>query len=141
MYTIDSNVYYIEDVPENWDGTTIRIVDSSSDGEQVALIKFGRCYAHMFGPPNNEAYAGHPLADRGLKPYSVFMVENSSWIRQAEHRNSVHVYHEKVQFMKGKKHYIFFFHDTTFECIAHSMECDIFAGSVKSVLRQALDQI
>jgi hypothetical protein len=73
--------YLIQKTPVGWDGTSVRIVGPSSDDEPVALVKFEQCYAYMFGPPNDEAFHGHPLAKRGLHAYGAFEVEHSSWIR------------------------------------------------------------
>jgi hypothetical protein len=44
--------------------------------------------AHTFGPSNDEAFSGHPLAARGLTPYGAFKIENSSWVRHLERMNS-----------------------------------------------------
>jgi hypothetical protein len=40
--------------------------------DAVALVRFKHCQVHMFGPPNDETFEDHPLAARGLEPYSVF---------------------------------------------------------------------
>jgi hypothetical protein len=133
--------YYIQNTPDNWDGTIVKVVGPDTNDEMVSLVKFELCYSHMFGPPNDEAYTGHPLADRGLEPYSIFEVKNSSWIRQAAQRNSVHPYHKPDYFFKGKRHFLFFFHDTTFECIAKSMTYEIQQGSVKQVIANAIANI
>lgn len=69
----------------------------------------------MFGPPNDEAFAGHPLADRGLNPYSVAEVQRSSWIRGLERMNSVHARHSRERFLEHKRHFVFAFHDSTFK--------------------------
>ena len=133
--------YYIENVPHDWDGSSVRIIDSDSSGETVALVRFEGCYAHTFGPPNDETFSGHPLANRGLKPYSVFEVKHSSWIRKAESRNAVHEYHNSELFLKNKHHFIFFFHDSTYECIAKSLELKLIKGSVREVLSNAIQKI
>jgi len=52
-----------------------------SHDESIAVAEFVRPYAHMFGPPNDEAFEDHPLAGRGLEPYGVFRIEDSSWLR------------------------------------------------------------
>jgi len=88
----------------------------------------------MFGPPNDEAFGGHPLAHRGLGPYAVFEVRQSSWIRQLERMNSVHRQHEREWFLSNKKHFIFAFHDSTFECIAESFDVQVRQGSLLSAL-------
>jgi hypothetical protein len=128
--------YYLEDVPPGWDGTTVRVVSEDAAEEPCALVSFKGAYAHMFGPPNDEAFSGHPLAERGLRPYAVFEVEQSSWLRQLERMNSVHPYHRPEHFGKYK-HYVFAFHDTTFECIAESFAITLHRGNVWSVVSSA----
>jgi hypothetical protein len=90
----------------------------------IAVVRFHRPYFHMFGPPNDEAFAGHPLAERGLHPYGVFRVEKSSLIRSMERMNSIHRCHNPATF-DAMTHYIFAFHDSTFECVAESLESSI----------------
>lgn len=133
--------YYIQDTPEDWDGTEVRMVGSDTEGEPVLIVKFTQCYAHMFGPPNDEAFIGHPLSVRGLGPYGVYEIENSSWLRKLEKMNSVHPYHNKEKFMENKKHYVFSFHDTTFECIANGFELEVTKGSVKSMIPRMLESV
>ena len=91
-------------------------------------------YCHLFGPPNDEAIEGHPLASQGLSIYSVNEVANSSWIHSLERMNSVHPYHRPEKFAKYR-HYIFVFQDSTFECVASGFEFKIHCGSMHSVLR------
>src|SRR5689334_14634199 len=64
----------------------------------IAVVSFERAYATYLGPPNDEAFDGHPLAGRGLEPYGAFEIEHSSWIREAERRNRVHPYHRPERF-------------------------------------------
>jgi hypothetical protein len=101
--------YYIQE-PE-WD-ETMPLAD-----EAVALVRFERSLSFMFGLPNDEAIAGHPLAVRGLAPYGVFEVKSSSWTRTLERMNAVHPHHRPEHYAR-LKHIIFTFHDNTFECIA-----------------------
>jgi hypothetical protein len=131
--------YYPEDRPGGWDGTSVRMVGTDTEGEPVAVVKFNLCTAHMFGPPNDEALSGHPLAERGLGPYGVFEIKNSSWIRKIEKINAVHPYHDMHCFMENKKHFVFSFHDTTFECVAEGFTIEVSTGSVKSVVPQMLE--
>jgi hypothetical protein len=65
------------------------MVDQERSNESIALIRFQHI-AHVFGPPNDEAFNGHPLSSRGLHPYGVFRIEGSSWIRMPEKMNRVH---------------------------------------------------
>lgn len=128
--------YYLEQSDEDWDGKTVRMVSETTEGELCALVLFKGIRAHMFGPPNDEAFSGHPLASRGLGPYAVFEVQNSSWIRGLERMNSVHPSHSAARF-RAYKHYVFAFHDSTFEAVAEGFELGIRNGSVSSVLRES----
>jgi hypothetical protein len=125
--------YYLQNAPAGWDGTSVTLVSDADADEPCALVSFKLALAHMFGPPNDEAFHGHPLAERGLRPYAVFEIRNSSWLRKLERMNSVHPRHKPEHFEQFK-HFIFAFHDTTFECIAESYSVAIHHGSVRSVL-------
>lgn len=121
-------VYYVQDPPNVWDGTT------------VAVVQLDSCYAHMFGPPNDEAYDGHPLAERGLSPYAAFEVKNSSWVRSLERMNSVHPDHESTRYAKYR-HFIFLFHDSTFEWVSTSYSYSVQTGSIEQALEKARSRI
>lgn len=127
--------YLVSEPDPAWDGSYVTVVTPESEELAVACVRFKRPSAHMFGPPNDEAFAGHPLSARGLHPYAVFEVQNSSWIRKLERMSSVHPYHNPKQFLKGLRHFVFAFHDSTFECIAGGFEVQTFRGSMKSALR------
>ena len=132
--------FFLQNTPAGWDGSTVRVVGEDTSGEPVALISFTHIYAHFFGPPNDEAFSGHPLASRGLRPYGVFEVQDSSWIRTLERMNSVHPYHRPKRFAE-LRHFIFAFHDTTFECIAHDFSASVREGSVAGVLADAFREL
>ena len=90
----------------------------------LGVVCFVRPYMHMFGPPDEEGISGHPLANRGLYPCGAFRVDHSSLVRRLERMNSVHKMHDPKGF-EILKHYIFTFHDSTFECIAESFESQV----------------
>ncbi|MBI1765509.1 MAG: hypothetical protein HYR56_29180 [Acidobacteria bacterium] len=125
--------FYLQDTPPGWDGTTIGGVTESIEDEPLALVKFSRCYSSMFGPPNDEAFHGHPLASRGLTPYGAFVIEISSWIRQLERMNSVHWRHDPDRFWT-RKHYVLSFHDSTFECVADGYTVEVHESSLNQML-------
>ena len=105
----------------------------SSDKEvgwSIGLVRFLHPYSHMMGAPNDESLSGHPLADRGLEAYGAFEIKHSSWIRQLERINSVHMYHDRERFLENKRHFVFVFHDSTFECIAHGYEVSLLRSTV-----------
>jgi hypothetical protein len=87
----------------------------------------------QFGPPNDEAFNGHPLYKKGLKPYGVYEIKNSTWIGYFEKMNSVHPYHKK-EYFERYKHFIFSFHDTTLEVIAEHYEIETINGSIKKAI-------
>jgi hypothetical protein len=119
--------YYLEYRPED-----------KGEEEACLVVQFDSPYAHMFGPPNDEAFSGHPLAPKGLAPYRVFEIDDSSWLRTLERMNSVHPYHRSEHFAVYK-HFVFAFHDSTFECIAKQFSHFERRGSIWSVLRQVQD--
>ena len=121
--------YYMAST-QPWSGIP-RMVDQKESDQAIALIRFERI-AHMFGPPNDEAFSGHPLANRGLQPYRAFRIENSSWIRKLERMNRVHVHHKPERFHE-LQHLVFAFHDSTFECICKEFEVRKEHGSMLDV--------
>lgn len=132
--------YYAEVVDPDWDGTYVRVVDGSTE-DPVILVKFEKAHAWFHGPPNDEAFSGHPLASRGLQPYAAFRIDDSSWVRRLERMNSVHPYHDPKRF-GDLNHYVFAFHDSTFECVAQSFTAIEVLGPLTRVIQemaQALD--
>jgi len=125
-------VYLVSDPDPDWDGTYVNAVGPDTERAMIACIRFERPYAHLFGPPNDEAFRGHPLASRGLKPYSAWEVRHSSWLRALERMNAVHPYHKPGMF-ESYRHFIFAFHDSTFECVAESYGRTIHQGTIASV--------
>ena len=132
--------YLVEARDPEWDGQTVRSVGPSSTDEIVALVTFDHPGAHFFGPPNDEAFSGHPLAARGLHPYAVFEIHGSSWIRRLERMNSVHRNHRPERFER-LRHFIFAFHDSTFECIAEGFHFEVRGGSLVSAIAELSGRI
>ena len=112
---------------------------SDESNELCAVVAFKRPFAHMSRPPNDEAFEGHPLASRGLKPYSVFEVEKSSWVGAVERMIAAHPYHRTEPF-SSFKFFIFSLHDSTFGCVADAFSIVLCRGSVWRVLRRAADE-
>lgn len=126
--------FYAQRVEPDWNGTAVRVVGPDSAGERSVIVRFERCYAHMLGPPNDEAFSGHPLYDCGLRPYANFEVKNSSWLRALETMNSAHPYHRRDSFMKDRRHFILAFHDSTFECIASGYTVEVAQYSISRLI-------
>ncbi|MEN6372506.1 MAG: hypothetical protein ABFD64_10900 [Armatimonadota bacterium] len=116
-------------------------IGQDSQYEPIAIVVFRHCYAHMFGPPNDETFNGHPLYSRGLKPYGVYEVRNSSWLRCLERMNAIHPNHDPARFMDEKRHFVFAFHDSTFECIAEGFDAEIQQGPWSSIISRMQELI
>ena len=105
-----------------------------------AVVAFQHVHMHLFGPPNDEAIRAHPLFARGLTANDAFEVLESSWIREMERRNRVHESHDAARF-DGLRHFIFSFHDSTFECVCREFKVQMHwhaATPVISALTEAL---
>jgi hypothetical protein len=90
----------------------------------TAVIEFDLCLWTMFGYPNDEALAGHPLYGRGLSAYRIFEVRNSHWVRRKTEQNRVSFPNTKDS---DSRHLIFSFHDSTFECICRGIKSSTFS--------------
>ena len=126
--------YYMEAPRDGWDGKTVRMVGPDTEGESVAMVRFHSCYARMFGPPNDEAFSGHPLYSRGLRPYSANIIENSSWIHSLAKMNNFRC----MWMYDSRKHFIWAFHGSTFECVADGYEIILKQGSLRSLVPEML---
>lgn len=124
--------FYGDRSEPKWDGKSCRVVSPDTISEPVVVVRFNRVKAHFFGPPNDEAFNGHPLYSRGLQPYGAFEVLSSSWIRALERMNSVHPRHSH-QLFSDYRHLILSFHDSIFECIAHGYTLEYPSGSLRSI--------
>src|SRR5947209_6072411 len=108
--------------PKLFGGDTQGDVNHRSRGpEQIAIVEFKHCVSAKLGSPNDEVLHGHPLEGMGLEPYRAQRVENSRWLSQIEKMNSVHDAYRPERW-RTKKHYIFWFNDSTFECIAEEFD-------------------
>lgn len=127
-------VAYVVNEPNlAFDGTNPRGLSAESQGELIAIIRFSRVRSVMFGSPNDEVLHGHPLYGRGLEFYGAHEVLESSWIRAMERIASAHHAYTPGR-ATTSRHFILAFHDSTFECIAKSVEViEIIRGSVVEV--------
>lgn len=116
----DNNVYLLYYKPinlESPDGLPIKIDGKSYDELMMDVVTFKRCMLYKFGFPDDEALHSHPFYKFGLEPYSAHYLEKSPWIDEFIKMESKHPSFKPDKF-NGLKHYIFTFHDSTFECIA-----------------------
>jgi hypothetical protein len=87
----------------------------------IALVEFEMCTITKFGYPNDEAWGGIPRT-RGLG-YGIYEVLNSTWVRELTtlNRFSFPDTPEDVR----SRHFLFLFHDSSFECIAAGMKLEL----------------
>ncbi len=128
--------FYLADSASDWYESQGAVVGPG--GVMTAVVTFERPSVHLFGPPNDEAFGGHRLAKKGLRPYGAYEVLNSEWIKHLEVMNSVHHRHDKQRFLARDRHFILTFHDETFECIAYGLSIEAGAGSP---VRRILDKM
>lgn len=128
--------YYVDRIDPTWDGSAPpRAVSPTTTEEQIAIVHFKGCLACFSGPPNDEAFEGHPLASRGLEPYGAFEVLSSSWIREMERRNEVHRNH-RGGWLAEYGHWALTFHDSIFECVAREFVVEQIEGTVAGAVRR-----
>ena len=89
----------------------------------VAVVEIAHCIATQFGYPNDEALPGHPLSSLGLRSYKSYEVLNSPWLRTIAIQNKKCF--PNYDYAKGRRHFIFTFHDSTFECIGEDLKLTI----------------
>ena len=90
----------------------------------TAIVEIIGCSSTKFGYPNNEAIAGHPLYAKGLEAYDIFQVLNSSWDAEHAAQNLISFPNPRLS-QSRPKHFIFTFHDSTFECLADEIKIEV----------------
>lgn len=103
----------------------------------TALVEFKRCAITKFGYPNDEAWSGIPRT-RGLS-YGIFEIHNSAWIRELTTLNR-HSFPGTPDDDRSR-HFLFLFHDSSFECIADDMTLELFACPYKDVLARITERV
>ena len=127
-------VFFLRDVDPNWNGIPKIIYPDSAEVRRLAVVEV-RCVCAKFGAPNDEVFHGHPLYGKGFESYRALVVENSNWLKELEAINSVHRGY-KPEFWRELKHYILPFHDSTFECIARSLNVETRETSLPQLLTE-----
>jgi hypothetical protein len=101
--------------------------------EMLAVVEFNHCVSARMGAPNDEVFHGHPLYGKGFEFYAAQLVQNSAWLAQLETVNKVHRQYNPQRW-QNLKHYIFWFHDKTFECIARSYKVETFRTTMSDLI-------
>ncbi|MGB1252092.1 MAG: hypothetical protein ACPG8W_15850 [Candidatus Promineifilaceae bacterium] len=102
-----------------------------------AIVEFDAPLKTQFGVPNDEALDGHPLSDSGLGAYDAFEVINSRWLAEERRRNQVVFPDSKFMY----RHFIFTFHDSTFECLANDLTITVDTRSFEQIWQDFFPKI
>ncbi|MEO1247808.1 MAG: hypothetical protein AAFX56_19180 [Pseudomonadota bacterium] len=120
----------------DWDGTYVNVVDPGSPmPASLCLVSFKACASAKLGHPNDEVLSGHPLSGRGVDGYTAQIVKNSPWLAEVAKTNSAHRY-DRPERWEALNHYVFWFHDSTFECLAESYDVETTSEPMPDLLRR-----
>ena len=96
------------------------------------VVDFDRPLIHTSGFPNDEVQYGHPLRVFGLGgPHGVFEVLNSPWL---DAMRAIEQVHSSPLSFSDRRHFVFTFQDSMFECIAKGMRLLLRQGTVDEAL-------
>jgi hypothetical protein len=128
--------FYASKRDSGWDGSRVKIINPASTEEALlCLVTFKHCMSAKLGHPNDEAQCGHFLEGRGLDGYTAQIVKNSPWLKEVAKTNSAHP-NDNPETWTLLNHYVFWFHDSTFECLAKSYEVEVSSESMPELLKR-----
>ena len=131
--------FLLSEPDPTWDGSYVTIKSPAAEHpEPLGLVEFEGCSSAKLGSPNDEVFGGHPLEGRGLECYAAQRVVNSRWLKEVERINSVHP-HYRPEAWRDLQHYIFWFHDSTFECLAKSFKVEVHRIPFRDLLSQMVE--
>lgn len=120
-------VYYLKPIQASGLSKTIHVVNQTEDLEPIAIVQFKQVWLAQFGAPNDESLDRHRLYGKGLDYYTPFIVRNSSMISTL---NTLY----QLKCIEQLSHYIFPFHDSTFECVALDYEVEVVNDTMRNVM-------
>lgn len=134
-------VFFLSVYDPHWDGTNINVRDpASSEPASIAVVKFECCHSAKLGNPNDEVHVGHPWNGKGLDSYTAQEVVHSRWLAEIEAINRVHGGYD-ANLWKALHHYVFWFHDSTFECIAKSFTVTLHNDNLSAILADICEKL
>jgi hypothetical protein len=97
-----------------------RVLMATSD-RRVAVLTFSGCTQTVYGYPNDEAQAGHPLYSNWA--YGVYEVIGSDWLERLQLQNETKF--PNVRWEAKKRHFIVAFHELMGEFLADDVHVDV----------------
>ena len=86
----------------------------------TAIVELIGCKITKFGYPNDEAWSGIPWT-KDLA-YGIFEIKDSPWIKELDELNR---YSFPDTPDSDNRHFLFLFHDSSFECIADDLGIEV----------------
>jgi len=134
-------IFYVRVDDPNWDGTYVTVkYPANTNADPMALVDFEGCVSAKLGSPNDEVHEGHPLAGKGLDSYTAQIVRNSTWLAELETINKVHRGYKGDRWRR-LKHFVFWFHDSTFECIVEDYKVEVLHETLAQILARVYDRM
>src|SRR5215831_12589090 len=106
------------------------------EGAGTAVVELILCSVTKFGYPNDEAWCGIPRT-RGLA-YGIYEVKNSKWVAEIVTLNQFSF--PDTTHWNGR-HFLFLFHDSSFECIARDLKLELRSEPYSQVLAELAGRI
>ncbi len=103
---------------------------SGQKDTEMTLALFRNYASYKFGLPREDCIPNHPLYKYGLERFGFFEAGDSSWIKEIKKINKEDHAFSK-EYFDNLKHYIFTFHDSTFECVSKDFSIHKLAGKSK----------
>jgi len=97
------------------------------------LVEIVHCCTSSFGGPGDEDIEKDPLYAKGLHAYGVFEIVNSRWKRLLSEHGGLYFPGTPGP---GQRHFVFTFHDSTFQCIASDLRCMTLEPPFENVLAE-----
>lgn len=130
--------YFVEQSPRGLSSDLTRRDTINDRG--IGILKFDNYINFKFGYPNDEAIQGYPYYKLGLKPYSLFELNDSDWVANLLKIDSFNPMHRNDIF-DDFSHYILSFHDSTFECIAKGYTAEYSDKSMAELLSENIQEL
>lgn len=133
--------FLLSEPDPNWDGSYVAVKSPADERvEPLGLVEFEFCKSARLGTPNDEVFEGHSLNGRGLEAYRAQRVVNSRWLKELERINSVHPMY-RAENWRNLTHFVFWFHDSTFECVARSYKVETHFTSMMALLNLMVERL
>ena len=130
-------IFYVREPDPDWDGSYVTVKDPGDGSvESLALVEFHGSISAKLGSPNDEVLEGHPLNVKGLDGSTAQRVVGSVWLAELEAISRVHRCYDPACWRK-LNHYVLWFHNTTFECVAESFMVELYRESLGELLARA----